>query len=101
MVTRSGRVINRPDRLDLYFSFVSCVDCHENCIGRRKCGILGNIGHVIKMMYEGEIKSCEIRSWYTHVCLFVPHCPLLKSFRIQKWAICKVEDSDSETYEEK
>ena len=50
VVIRSGRVINRPDRLNLQFSFVSCVDCHENCIGRRKCGILGNIGHVIKIM---------------------------------------------------
>ena len=24
-------------------------------------------------------------SWYTHVCLFVPNCSLLKSFRIQNW----------------
>ena len=35
-------------------------------------------------MSEGEIKSCQKRSWYTHVRLFVPHCSLLKSFKIKK-----------------
>ena len=36
-------------------------------------------------MEEGEINSCQICSWYTHMCLFVPNCSLLKSFRIQNW----------------
>ena len=38
------------------------------------CGILGNIDHVTATDVLG----------ITHVCLFVPHCSLLKSFRIQK-----------------
>ena len=31
------------------------------------------------------MNSCQICSWYTYMCLFVPNCSLLKSFRIQNW----------------